>query len=393
MWIACVAAVLGVAIWVGFFAYKHVAYQDDLWWRFALHGNASRFLRASLAASLFLAGLALWRLFAPARVEAVVEASDPAAIRPALGCARHTDAMLALTGDKRFLISEAGDAFLMYQIKGASWIVMADPVGAREACADLLWTIREMADAAQGRLLLYEISDETLGCAIELGLHVVKCGEEALVDLAGFSLEGSAMRALRQGASRARRDGLAFEVVPAADVAALIPTLALISDQWLAAKGQTEKGFSLGRFDPAYLAQFDCAVIRKAGQVVAFANLWATADKSELSIDLMRHGDAAPPGTMDFLFLSLMLWGKAQHYERFSLGLAPLSGIEGKPLAPTWAKIARLLFEHGERFYGFKGLRAYKDKFDPRWESRYIAGPRGLAMIQGLLDLNALIGR
>jgi phosphatidylglycerol lysyltransferase len=270
---------------------------------------------------------------------------------------------------------------------------MADPVGAREACADLLWTIREMADAAQGRLLLYEISDETLGCAIELGLHVVKCGEEALVDLAGFSLEGSAMRALRQAVSRARRDGLTFEVVRAADVGALIPAFALVSDEWLAAKGQTEKGFSLGRFDPAYLAHFDCAVIRKAGQVVAFANLWATADKSELSIDLMRHSDEAPPGTMDFLFISLMLWGKAQQYERFSLGLAPFSGIEGKPLAPTWAKIARLLFEHGERFYGFKGLRAYKDKFDPRWESRYIAGPRGLAMIQGLLDLNALIGR
>lgn len=344
-WIVCVAAVLGLSLWAGFFAYKHVEYRDSLWWDFALHGDASRWLRTMLGVGVLLAGAALWRLFAPARAKPVAEATDPETISGILAGARHTDALLALTGDKRFLVSPSGSAFLMYQIKGSSWIVMADPVGARDEWPDLLWTIRAMADAAQGRLLLYQISAETLEIAIDLGLQIVKYGEEALVDLPGFSLEGGSRRSLRQTARRGERMGLSFAVVPAAELAAVLPQLKIVSDDWLAAKAQKEKQFSLGRFDPGYLAHFDAAIVRSGEAIVAFANLWATADKGELSVDLMRHSGAAPGGTMDFLFVELMLWGKAQGYERFSLGLAPLSGIEGRRLAPNWAKVASLLFK------------------------------------------------
>lgn len=391
-WIACIAAVLGLSLWVGFFAYKHVEYRDSLWWQFALHGDASRWLRTMLGVGVLVAGAAVWRLFGPAAARGVGEPADPETIDRILATAARTDAQLARTGDKRFLLSAGGDAFLMYQIRGSSWLVMGDPVGPQEEWADLLWRLRAMADAAQGRLLLYQLSPQALEIAIELGLQIVKYGEEALVDLQQFSLEGGAMRSLRQAAGRAERGGLAFEVVPAAEVPALLPALQAVSDAWLDAKGQKEKQFSLGRFDPAYLARFDIAVVRKEGQIVAFANLWATAARGELSVDLMRHSKAAPSGTMDYLFVKLMLWGKAQGFERFSLGLAPLSGIEGRPLSPTWAKLAALIFNHGERFYGFKGLRAYKAKFAPRWEPRYIAGPHGLAMLQALADLNGLIG-
>lgn len=391
-WTVAVAAVLGVSIWIGFFTYKHIAYQDELWWQFALHGNASRFLRASLAAALLIAATALWRLFAPGRIAAPPEMTDPAAIRPALRHARHSDAMLALAGDKRFLTSASGEAFLMYQVKGASWVVMADPVGPRDEWPDLLWTIRAMADAAQGRLLLYEISTDMLELAVELGLQVIKYGEEAVVPLTGFTLEGAGMRALRQSNSRAEREGLRLEIVPPAGVPALIREISPISAQWLAAKGHGEKGFSLGRFDPDYLAEFAMAVVRQEDSIVAFANLWATADRHEISIDLMRHADKAPARTMDFLFVNLMLWAKTEGYASFSLGIAPLSGIAARPLSPTWAKAAALLFQHGERFYSFKGLHAYKAKFHPAWQARYVAGPHGLAMLQALADLNALIG-
>jgi len=165
-----------------------------------------------------------------------------------------------------------------------------------------------------------------------------------------------------------------------------------LSDAWLTAKGHTEKGFSLGRFDPGYLSWFDVAVIWRDDRIVAFANIWVTSDRGEASIDLMRHAAEAPPGTMDFLFVQLMLWAKAEGYATFSMGLAPLSGIAAHRLAPAWAKIAALVFNHGERFYGFRGLRSYKAKFQPSWQARYIAGPHGLAIIPALVDLNALIG-
>ena len=159
----------------------------------------------------------------------------------------------------------------------------------------------------------------------------------------------------------------------------------------LAAKKQTEKGFSVGRFDPKYLSQFDCAVVRHGGRIVAFANVWATQNRDELSIDLMRHADGMPLGTMDFLFIHLMQWGQAQGFRWFSLGLAPLSGLEARRLAPIWARAGSLLYRHGEAFYGFEGLRDYKEKFGPKWEPRYIAGPHGTLMARALMDLQALV--
>jgi phosphatidylglycerol lysyltransferase len=128
-------------------------------------------------------------------------------------------------------------------------------------------------------------------------------------------------------------------------------------------------------------------------RIVAFANLWLTANRAEASVDLMRHRGDAPAGSMDYLFVHILQWAKDAGYRRFSLGIAPLSGIAGRRLAPAWARAAALVFNHGERFYGFRGLRAYKEKFDPDWEPRYIAGPGGIALVQALRDLSLLIGR
>ncbi|WP_448538177.1 bifunctional lysylphosphatidylglycerol flippase/synthetase MprF [Sphingobium yanoikuyae] len=390
-WLATVAVVLGLCVWIGFFAYKHVEYQNDLWWHFAARADASRFLRASLAVAVLLIGVALWRLLRPAATIPALASNAAVPPEAALALAERTDANLAYIGDKRFLASDGGTCCLMYQIRGHSWIVMGDPVGARSEWADLLWRLREQADAAQGRLLLYQISQDMLPLAIELGLQIVKYGEEAHVDLASFTLDGPDAKPLRYAERRAAREGASFEIIPAAMLDKEMDRLAEISAHWLQAKGHKEKCFSVGRFDRAYMARFDCAVVRQEGRIVAFANIWAAADRSELSVDLMRHDDGAPYGTMDFLFIHLMLWGKAQGYRWFNLGLAPLSGLEARRLAPLWSKLGALLYQHGNALYGFEGLRAYKDKFGPEWEPRFVAGPQGLSFGRALLDLQALI--
>ena len=79
----------------------------------------------------------------------------------------------------------------------------------------------------------------------------------------------------------------------------------------------------MGSFDNEYLSQFDVALVRRAGEIVAFANLWSTGTKRELSVDLMRFGPNSPRSAMDFLFAELMLWGRAQGYGWFNLGMAP----------------------------------------------------------------------
>lgn len=390
-WVGAIAVVSAVALWAGFFSYRHVPYDNSLWWEFAWRGEASRFLRASFAVTVLLAVVLLSRLFRPLAPVHTVDRLREQDFR-ALAAARRTDAMLLLTGDKRILRSESGKALLMYQVQGRSWIVMSDPVGPVEEWSGLLWRIRELADAQQGRLLLYQLSADALPIAIDLGLQLVKYGEEARVSLPDFSLDGPAAKSLRAAARKAERQGVTFEMVPAAEVCLILPKLREVSDRWLTSKGGREKAFSIGRFEPEYMAKFDCAVVRHEGRIVAFANIWMTETREELSVDLMRHDDTMPNGAMDFLFLEIICWGRARHYRWFTLGLAPLSGIESRRLAPLWARAAGFLYRHGDAFYRFEGLRAYKQKFSPEWEPRYIAASPGLGLPGALIDLQTLVG-
>ena len=144
----------------------------------------------------------------------------------------------------------------------------------------------------------------------------------------------------------------------------LIAELEAISDNWLKRKNTREKGFSLGFFERDYVRQFSTALVRQEGRIIAFANVLHSSENEELSIDLMRFVEEAPSGTMDYLFAQLMLRGQADGFRWFNLGMAPLAGMEAHPLAPTWNRVAEIVFRHGEHFYNFQGLRDYKDKLD-----------------------------
>lgn len=390
-WLAAAAAAVAMSVWSGLFAYKHVPYDDDLWWKFALYGNAPRFLRATFCAGVLLAATACWELLAAYRPRPVDDTLSDAVAAAAFTQSGRSDANLALTGDKRFLASAGGDAFLMYRVQGRSWIVMGDPVGPRAAWDELVWALRRHAHAARGRLCFFQASEAMLPLFVDLGLQPMKYGDEAHIDLATFSLDGPRAKSLRHALRRGEAAGSRFEIVPAAEVPPLIPRLREISDEWLRDRHGREKRFSLGAFDPDYLARFDCAVVRVAGEIVAFANLWRAGDGSELSIDLMRHADDAPQGTMELMIVRLIELARAEGYARFNLGMAPLSGLPSGSLAPVWARIGGMLFDNGERLYGFAGLRAFKAKFGPRWVPRFVATPPGLAAAQGLFDIARLV--
>jgi phosphatidylglycerol lysyltransferase len=234
------------------------------------------------------------------------------------------------------------------------------------------------------------VSERNLGLYVDLGLTLLKMGEEAQVPLTNFSLDGPDRKGLRRTYRDLKKAGAMFEVVPPEGVPALLPDLRRVSDAWLESKSTREKGFSLGSFDPDYLRHFSHAAIRVNGHLVAFANMW-TGVGEELSVDLMRYIPEAPPGVMEYLFIELMLWGREHGFQRMLLGMAPLSGLDSRALAPRWHRFGGLVYRHGGHFYNFKGLRRYKEKFDPIWEPRYLAAPAGLALPRILSNIATLI--
>jgi lysylphosphatidylglycerol synthetase-like protein (DUF2156 family) len=290
-WIVSLAIVISTAVWIGFFAYRHVDYSHSLWWTFAFEADAPRMLRASLVVVLLAAAFLAMNLLRPARPEPGVASSEDLTRAGELigGCSQAL-ANAALSGDKRLLFSAAGDAFLMYQINGRSWVALGDPIGARAGQEELVWRFRELSDRHGGWTVFYQVSAEQLPLYIDLGLAVMKLGEEARVSLPDFSLEGSARAELRTQRRRAERDGATFEVLQPQQLPPLLPKLRAISDAWLEDKAVAEKSFSVGAFSRAYISHFPVAVVRCASEPVAFASLWIAGTGEEIAVDLMRFG-------------------------------------------------------------------------------------------------------
>ena len=105
----------------------------------------------------------------------------------------------------------------------------------------------------------------------------------------------------------------------------------------------------------------------------------------------MRFGPDAPRGAMDYLFIELMLWGRARAIAGSISAWRRLSGLEAHPLAPAWHRVGNFIFRHGEHFYNFDGLRRYKAKFEPSWEPRYLVARGGIALPRVLIDVSVLI--
>jgi phosphatidylglycerol lysyltransferase len=213
------------------------------------------------------------------------------------------------------------------------------------------------------------------------------------VDLTTFTLDGPARKDLRYARARAQRDGLSFRIMPKAEVPAHIDELRAVSDAWLDSRKGAEKGFSLGRFDAAYLAEFDHAIMCHEGRIVAFANLWQGADRYEISIDLMRHLPGQTPVLMDAMMTETILAAQSMGYHWFNLGGAPLSGLRNHPLASVWTRIGTMVYRRGDEFYSFEGLRNFKDKFGPVWSAVYMTCPGGLSIPRALIDVALLISR
>jgi lysylphosphatidylglycerol synthetase-like protein (DUF2156 family) len=391
-----IAAAFGVSfmaalLWAG----SRPGFAEAPWWALITDPHLGRPGRALAIGAIVCVGLAAQHfLLARARGAPTPAADEDLAHAQALIAAAEDalpDAHLAFTGDKSFLFVD--DAFVMSARGGASLVAMGPPIGKRAAWRAALAAFRTEAERLALRPVVYSAPPELLPELIDLGFRVEKVGENAIIELAGFSLAGSARQKLRYARRKfVEREGAEFEITDAAHAA--WDELHSVSDAWLESHGGREKSFSLGAFDRTYLERSPIAIVRKDKRIIAFANIWLNAEKSRGAIDLMRFDPAqAPHGLMDFLFVEILLWAQAQGLRSFDLGMAPLAGLAADQYASLFARIGRLVAQYGEPFYGFEGLRAFKDKFAPRWEPRYIAAPGSWTLPIVLAEVAMLTGR
>lgn len=389
------AVVLISSAWLGYFSFRHSEYASYSILQFALSGKAPWFLRASVTLSAAVLVLPLLKLFRVNPDISMVPTFED--MGKALEIARSSDdasAFLALTGDKSFFFSPSGGSMICFAEEGPYWFVMGEPFGKAEEFRDLTWSFREKTEMNGKKVVYYEVSEKNLSLYIEQGLAPVKIGENAKVSLADLSFEkGSEWHGQRHILKKLPKDGSVFRILSDEEAERVLPRLKKISEQWLKSKQGHEKGFSLGFFSEEYIRNFKIAVVEREREIQAFANVWTSAGKNEVSPDMMRYMDNAPSDTMEFLFLNLMLWAKDRGYAYFDLGMAPLSGVKGGHHGPLWGRTAEMLYEHGNAFYNFQGLRHYKEKYKPVWEPRYVAVPHELSLPTVLAAAAMLISK
>lgn len=391
-WIATVCTTLLVSTWLGFFVYRHVEYSNDMWWDFAWNGNAPRFLRATVMVFVLVAAFGIHILInRHSQRKRNIDYSIPDAVPKLVAEWPHTDAALAMLGDKQFLLAPDDSAFIMYAQSGSSLIALGDPIGKADTGKELAWSFHALADKLALRTVFYGVGPQSLPLFLDMGLVALKLGEVARVDLTNFSLEGPRRQPFRYADRKVDKDGIVFEIIPASDVPPLLPRLRAISDTWLDFKSGSEKGFSLGYFDDDYMMRFDLVVLKQDGEIVAFANLWRGGDKYEITVDLMRYMPNVHKLLMDALFAKLLMYSKEQGYKWFNLGAAPLSGLNSSRLASRWNRFGSFIYRRGADLYHFDGLKAFKEKFEPIWTPQYMVCPGGLETPRALLDATTLI--
>lgn len=289
-------------------------------------------------------------------------------------------ARFVLFSDKLYWFSPGGSV-VGYALVGRAAVALGDVIGPAEDRATAIQGFVHFCQGNDWEAAFYQTLPDDLKHYRAAGLEALCIGSEAVVDVPSFTLAGGAMKSLRGHVGRLKRAGHSADVFYPPHSAELLRDLRSISDDWLHKQHGGEKQFSLGWFDEQYLNDGPIMVVTDPqGERVAFANIIPEYQRNESTIDLMRRRSRSESGVMDLLVVALLEWSRENGFDSFNLGLAPLSGIGQEVDDPLVERVLSLVYRRGGRFYSFEGLYAYKKKFQPRWEPRYLIYANSLSL-------------
>jgi phosphatidylglycerol lysyltransferase len=280
--------------------------------------------------------------------------------------------LFKLWPDKSYFFSPSQRCVIAYRVADNIAIALGDPVGPEQEIGPTVCKFLEMCRGNGWAVVFYQTLPDFVPLYRRFRLKKLKIGDNAMVDLSDFSLQGKSRRELRSKVRQLEAMGIhicEFQPPVPDDI---ISQLKAVSDQWLRIPGRRERSFTLGQFDPDYLRSKPLLVVMdSAGTVLAFINL-ISVDSTEITGDLMRRRTDAPNGIMDYLFLKLFLYAKGKGYARVSLGMAPMTGFQEREEATAEERAIHGLFQKLDFVFSFRGLHHYKAKFATSWEPRYL---------------------
>lgn len=274
--------------------------------------------------------------------------------------------------DKQIFLSSGKSSFISYKVAGNFAVVLEDPVAPdNETMKKIIIEFRKFCYENGLKDIYYRVPQESLDIYYTLSKKSLFLGQEGVVDLSFFTLEGGDRKSIRNALNKITDQGYTSHVHTPPIKDGLIQKLKTVSDEWLKATGRNEITFSQGVFSEREIKQQTVITVENSEEkIIAFLNIIPDFGRNEGTYDLMRKTADAPNGIMDYLLVELFKYFKSQGIQYVNVGMAPLSGLD-TPQKFT-EKSMKFAFEKIRSFSHYKGQREYKDKFRPVWHNKYL---------------------
>lgn len=219
--------------------------------------------------------------------------------------------------------------------------------------------------------IYYRVPKESLSLYAELSRKSLFLGQEGVVDLNSFSLEGGEKKSIRNALNKIKEQGYTTHINAPPLRDGLIQKLKAVSDEWLRLTERDEIIFSQGMFVEKEIKEQTVITIENSEEkIIAFLNIIPDYVENEGTYDLLRKTADAPNGIMDHILVELFKHFKSCGIRYVNLGFAPMSGLND-PHNFT-EKSMKFAYEKIRSFSNYKGQRDYKEKFNPQWNDKFL---------------------
>ncbi|HET8979143.1 MAG TPA: phosphatidylglycerol lysyltransferase domain-containing protein [Solirubrobacteraceae bacterium] len=304
----------------------------------------------------------------------------PAARRAAAELVRahghDTLSFFKLREDKHYFFSSDRSAFVGYRIEAGVLLLSGDPVGPQEAFPQLLRDVSAFAEVRGLKVSAIGASEQMRALWAQLGLRTIYLGDEAIIELARFSLEGRPIRKVRQSVSRLRKAGFEAEAHP---VSALDPQTAREVELVLerGREGAPERGFSMAMDSIRSEHEAETIVVlardasRPGRPVRGVLHFVPCYGRPAMSLSFMRRDPDTPNGLTEFLVVQAIELLRERGVQEISLNFAAFARWMHSP--ERWfERVLGRLIALGNPFFQIESLYRFNAKFFPRWEPRYL---------------------
>ena len=283
--------------------------------------------------------------------------------------------------DKLIYRSPDLDGFISYRISGNFAVVLESPVTAPENMKSFIKSFDKYCFESGMKSFYYRVAEENLEPFIKSGKKRLFLGQEGVVDLTTFTLDGGNRKSIRNALKKVAEKGYHTKIYNAPVKDGLLQKIKSVSDEWLVDTEREEIVFSQGMFDWEELKNQTIITVENSEEkIVAFLNVIPDYAKGEGTYDLIRKTSDAPNGVIDFILVELFKYLKETGCTSVNIGFAPLSGLMDPKNLPE--RSLKFAYEKIKSFSHYKGLRDAKDKFSPVWHNKYLVYAQDYDLIQ-----------